>query len=524
MHSEPQIELTIARTTARREWRAFGLVLVVLAAVLAVFWQTLAAMAEIWNRSETFTHGWLVIPAFVWFAWERRKRLAAIELRPFWPGLALIVLGGVAWLAAYAAGVGVVQQLAMVGLVAAGIATVLGWRFARELAFPLAFLVFAVPMGEALVPTLMSFTADFTVAALRLSGVPVYREGLYFVIPSGQWGVVEACSGLRYLIASVTVGCVFAYLTYRSTWRRLAFIGLAIAVPIVANWVRAYLIVMLGHLSGNRLAVGADHLIYGWVFFGLVMLLLFWIGSRWREDGAPLPAIRSPSSPGIAPGRDRLRPVGAAAAAALLVTAAWPVWAAVLDHRAAADTRVIALAAPAGAGGWQRLDEPLTDWRPRYVGANASVFEIYARDGTQVALYVTVYRNQKPGKQLISTGNVMVDQRNPRWSNVSEARRSESVGGSELPLRQTRLRSDTQRLLVWDWFVVAGQDVASPYRAKLLQARERLMGRGDDGVAIVVAVPYHDSPAAAEQALREFLATMRPSIDAAIAAALGDRG
>ena len=97
--------------------------------------------------------------------------------------------------------------------------------------------------------------------ALRATGIPVFREGLHFVIPSGSWSVVEACSGVRYLIASLMVGTLFAYLNYVCTTgapglrRRLGL------VPIVANWLRAYIIVMLSHLSGNKFRAGVDHLI-----------------------------------------------------------------------------------------------------------------------------------------------------------------------------------------------------------------------------------------------------------------------
>jgi exosortase len=109
----------------------------------------------------------------------------------------------------------------------------------------------------------MDRTADFTVAAIRASGVPVHREGNYFLIPSGRWSIVEACSGLRYLIASFMVGCLYAYLSYRSPVRRATFIAASIVVPIVANWLRAYMIVMHGHLPSNRIAVGDDHFISG---------------------------------------------------------------------------------------------------------------------------------------------------------------------------------------------------------------------------------------------------------------------
>ena len=521
MHAEPQIELKIAQAAAQRQWQAFGLVMLLLLAVFAVFWPTLRAMADIWGRSDTFAHGWLVIPAFVWFAWERRQRLAAIPLQPFWPGLLFVAAGGFAWLVANLAGVAVVQQLAVISLVAACLMTVFGWRFAWELAFPLAFLFFAVPVGEALIPHMMEMTADFTVAALKLTGIPVYREGLFFVIPSGNWSIVEGCSGLRYLIASVTVGCVFAYLYYRSLWRRVAFIAASIAVPIVANWLRAYIIVMLGHLSGNKIAAGADHLIYGWVFFGFVMLLLFWIGARWREDDAPAPADPRAGSSSMALPGACLASVATVAFATLLVLAAWPAWAAYLDHRADTDTRVVELMAPPNAGGWQRQSDQMTDWRPRYIAPTASTFETYAKDGQQVALYVAVYRNQRKGGELINSDNRLVQMWHPVWGNLGESWSSEVIGSSGVPLRRTLLRSAGQHLVIWDWFVVGGQDVANPYLAKLLQARDQILGRGDDGVAIIVAAPYQETPAAGERALRDFIGSMRGSIDASVAKALG---
>ena len=169
----------------------------------------------------------------------------------------------------------------------------------------------------------MEHTANFTVFALRLTGIPVYREGLFFTLPSGSWSVVEACSGLRYLIASLTLGLLYAYLTYRSFARRAIFIAFSVIVPIVANWLRAYMIVMIGHLSSMKYAVGVDHLIYGWLFFGVVMLILFWVGSFWREDLEPRQA-----APGSVPLATRDQASRAAmmtgAIAAAVIVAVWP--------------------------------------------------------------------------------------------------------------------------------------------------------------------------------------------------------
>ena len=100
---------------------------------------------------------------------------------------------------------------------------------------------------------MMNWTAEFIVVALRLSGVPVYHEGTYFSIPSGDWWVIEACSGIRYVFACFTVSTLYAWVVYRGTARRLLFIVAALAIVVVANG-SGYAIVMLAHYSNNGLA------------------------------------------------------------------------------------------------------------------------------------------------------------------------------------------------------------------------------------------------------------------------------
>ena len=139
---------------------------------------------------------------------------ASQQLSPQPNLLALLVLGGLGfcWLLATLASVQVFEQFFLIAMIPAAVWAILGNRMVWALAFPLAYLLLAVPFGDALILPLIDFTADFTVTALQLTGIPVYREGSFFSIPSGNWSVVEACSGLRYLIASFTLGTLYAYL------------------------------------------------------------------------------------------------------------------------------------------------------------------------------------------------------------------------------------------------------------------------------------------------------------------------
>ena len=507
----PETALQRSPALASDRTLAVALVLSALFWVMAWYWQTAYSMISIWRHSDTFAHGFLVVPISAWLIWRRRHVVAALEFRPDYWALPVMAVVGAGWLLGWVAGVMAAQQFALVLMIPLAVWAILGRRVLRALAFPLLFLLLAVPFGEFLEPVLMLHTADFTVAALRLTGIPVYREGQFFVIPSGSWSVVEACSGFRYLIASVTVGILYAYLTYRTRARRVAFVAASIVVPIVANWLRAYMIVMIGHLSDMKYAVGVDHLLYGWLFFGVVMLLLFWVGSFWREDLDPPQAERPMAKP-LSPAGAFSLPLGAILAATVavaVVSAAWPVAAerSVPDYLAAPQLQV-----PPGAGGWQPIEGRLSDWTPSFMNPRATVSQVY-RSGDRVAvLYVGYYRNQGPGSQLISYTNTLVSQFQRNWRIVASTRGSRAVGGAEIPVVDTTLVGMRVRLLVSHWYWMDGTYLVNHYWAKVVQAWTTLLGRGDDGAVIIVYAPYSENPREAEKVLQDFVSAMLPSI------------
>jgi exosortase A len=486
-----------------------ALVLGALVWLLGWYWDTALSAVETWQRSDTFAHGFLVVPISAWLVWRQRHVLAAIQFRPDFLALPLLAIVGFGWLLAQLGGVTVVQQFGLVLMIVLSVWAILGTQAVRTLAFPLFFLLFAVPFGEFLEPPLMEHTADFTVAALRLSGIPVYRDGLYFMLPSGSWSVVEACSGLRYLIASVTLGFLYAYLTYRSFTRRALFVAASLLVPIVANWLRAYMIVMIGHLSEMKYAVGVDHLLYGWVFFGVVMLLLFWIGSYWREDLKPLE-----QAPSVVPAPRNARSMALIAVATLAVAgiaAAWPLVGARIEGMIAYGPP--ALEAPRGAGGWQRVEGGrLSSWTPRFHNYQASIREVYASGAHGAGLVIVYYRHQGPGAQVVSSKNRIVSGDDRQWRRSSAFRRVVTAGTMEIPVVEETLRSPSSQLLVWRWYWIDGQYVVNPYWAKVLQAKSQLLGRGDDAAAVIVYTVTNDGAPAAEQRLREFLRGLLPGI------------
>lgn len=477
--------------------------------VLLWYWSTAQEMVGIWWRSDTYAHGLVVLPICAWLVWRARERMPGLPLKPVWWMSLPILGGGVLWLLGGLASVAAAKHFALVLMLASLLVGVLGLRLAGVLFFPIFFLFFAVPIGDFMVPALMHYTAEFTVWALRLSGVPVYQEGLHFVVPNGRWSIVEACSGSRYLIASLMVGALYAYLNYRSSRRRLWFMVVAAIVPIIANWLRAYMIVMLGYLSDNKLAVGVDHLLYGWVFFGVVIFLMFWIGGRWQEHSPPIAAAPVTANP-----RYGWSGWGVSLMLALTLLP-FPFILRVLDMPVASFP--VRLEMPAPTAGWTSGDEQAIAYRPHYAGARATAYRSYLAPGQpEVGLYLAWYYGQREGSEMLSWGNGVIADLDLGYHFLGRQTVSSKSG---LTVVESRLSSRQGTLLAWTAYRSDNRNLYRDSEMKIRLALERLLGHQDESAAIVVMTPADDQLATARARLEDFLAAHLTGIEQAIDAA-----
>lgn len=481
--------------------------------VALVFHDTLISMVSIWIRSETFAHGFLILPISLWLAWRMRDGFSSLPVRPQPLALLLVLGAGLAWLLANLVDVLVIQQLAFVAVLVSGIWTIAGTAVLYRYAFPLGFLFLAVPMGEGLIPPLMELTADTTEAMVRGSGIPIFREGMYLNLPSGTWSVIEECSGVRYLIASVTLGLCYAHLTYNSLWRQLAFIAAAIVLPILANSLRAYAIVMVGHLSDMRLGIGADHLVFGWVFFGVVMLLLFWIGGFWREDtSSKAPAARADS--GASTSSAATRTLVHFSILAVLCASIWPaVSLAMIRDSGPTDTAALSL--PENLQHWQAVDGQGWLWRPGQQGADRTLDQVYRdNNNTIVGVHLRQYLQQHQGVELVDDTNPW--RPNRRTWRVIARQKVDIALGQSLQVDEVRVVSAREDLLLWSWYQIDGRHTASPYMVKLLEAKQQVLEGRRQGTRLFLATPVSGDVEQTRQILQDFVSAANPAIEASL--------
>src|SRR5688572_15951574 len=483
-------------------------------AIGLLYRETFASLVDVWLQSDTFAHCFLVAPISILLIWRRRHDLEVAPVRPSAAGPAAALVLTLLWLVARVANVQIGEQLAATMLIPAAILAALGIEATRRITFPLAFLLFAVPFGEGLIPMLMDFTAAFTVGALRLTGIPVLREGFYFKIPSGDFEVAKACSGIRYLIACLTLGVLYAYLSFHSWRKRLTFVAISVIAPIIANGVRAYGIVMIAHLSDMRLAVGVDHLIYGWLFFGAMVALLFWIGGRFRDDVAARPVELAAGTAAATPPSSNAT-VLTVVALCVAVAALGPYL-----HNARYDGPfgpARSLAAPLAASGWTSAAGAGASWHEPLPADAISAQRRYSSAAGDVHLLLVAFPDENDDAETVGAVGNLVDRM--RWQ-VLQTGSARGPAGALDRFGELVLRNGAEHEVLWYWYLVSGRATASDAQAKALQAWNILLyGRAD--TTLVVASARTAEVDAARAAVRGYVENAFASVNACVTAVAG---
>ena len=261
----------------------FVCLILIVASWVAVFYQGIATAVEIWLTSDIFNHCLFVLPGSIFLIYLKRDELSLRYFKPNFFVLFLCIGSLTLYAIGLAGDVQLFMHVAIFTFLPLSIWAFIGNQLALKILFPLVFILFCIPVGEELIPAMQEVTADLSMVMLNWTGIPIYRSGLYIEIPQGRFLVAEACSGISFFIASVVIGSLYAYLNIRSTKRRVIFMLISIIFPVIANGIRVFGIILTGYLTDMEHAVGADHLIYGWVFFCIVIVCLLGIGELVRE-------------------------------------------------------------------------------------------------------------------------------------------------------------------------------------------------------------------------------------------------
>ena len=493
--TEKMLPLPRVRSYAVEGWRghlaALGIVVFL---ILTLFHRDAAGMVSIWWNASTFGHC-LFIPFLI--AWLVQQRLSGLrQLQPIaWaPGLIWMALGAFAWLLGAAAGVALFRHAALILMLQGSVISLLGPAMARALLFPLFYAFFMVPVGEELVAPLQLITARLCMVFLGIVGLPAHLDGIFITTPTGYFRVAEACSGAKFVIAMTAYGALVCNVCFSSWTRRILFMAGALLLAVLANGLRAFATIWMAHLTSIEAAVGFDHVMYGWVFFAIIMTVV--MAAAWPFFD------RRPGDPWFDPARLAQPACGRLS---LLVAAGWtsglalsaPLW--LIVSAAASEPLPGAPSLPAVKGWALTSEQPHHPWMPRFDGADYLVLGRYRNAaGDMIDLAIASFDRQDEGRELVgfAQGAANPDQ---RWSWSSPAPAPANAVGEQLTAPGPVVRHAVS------FYKVGGAPVTgSAPRVKIDTMLARLLGRDQRAAAIIVSAEERQGRSA-DAAIARFL-------------------
>lgn len=449
---------------------------------LAAFWPTIAEMERVWRGSDTYMHCYIVPLIALWLAWQQKQ---IPNLGRSWLLLFLAFMTSCLWVMGFAGDINTISQFSAVLTLQAALLAVMDKQSRRKFFFPVFFLIFLVPFGDEFNPLLQNITATMTVDILRFIGIPVFREGLFLTTPIGHFEVAEACSGLRFLVASFVIGTLYAYLTYKSLFRRGLFLLLLIVASILANGLRAALLIWLAEISNYKLGFGEDHYLYGWIVFGLTMFMMFWLGGFFADSSREQPKL-SNTETGFQTASVHYLSPGIALVILIILFGTNKVLQQQL-YGVAVPASPLTIATPPGFSptSANTLNSTFNDGINRLSAVTADNVEV---------LYARYAAKQTQG-ELVNWNNVLF---NPKtWIVLTDTEQQTAQG----PVRRLLVANMAgQQRQVVSWYEVDGRRLTSPIQVKFWQLVALLTAQPGHSMVTILSKAATESPIDLEMA------------------------
>lgn len=487
------------------------------AVLTALYVRVAPSLVRQWAHDDDYTHGFLILPLALYFVWSDRERLAKLAVRPSWLGAGLLLVG-LAMLLVGSVGAELFLQRSSFVVVVAGLAwMLLGTGWLAALAFPIAFLLFMVPLPaivmNAVAFPLQLFAAQTATFCLEVVGIPVLREGNVITLADTTLEVAEACSGIRSLQALLALGAVYGYFTQRAVWKRWALLLLSVPIAIAANAMRVSGTGFLAHHFGSEMAQGFYHSFAGWIVFVVAFAMLLGCGTLLGRfpDGKAREAADAP----VAPSSPARWPVPVALA--LMLATGAMLWSrgqaeATIARRPLAEV-------PLQLDGWSGRELPmdervldllkLTDhamraYAPPASGA-AGAYEGQLRQAAApVWLYVGYYGSQRTGATYHSPKNCLPG---AGWTFKSSVTVEGALPGMpQAAVNRVVIEKGFDKQLILYWYQDRGRTVASEYDAKAYLIWDAMTKNRTDGALVRVSTPVVGSE---DDAYRHALAFLR---------------
>lgn len=277
-----------------KTWAPYIPLAVTLVLFLATYGRTFLWMMDRWQHDESATHGWLVIPIALAVAWYRRERLQATPLSSNAGGLWVMAVALLMHAAELLLDMNGPSPLSIPIFLTGAVWYLAGTAWLRELSFPLAYLLFMVPipgfLNQFVSFPLRLVATNGSKAILHLLGVEINGAGMdmeFWRAGSDHTNVArdfislkvaDPCSGLHSLMAIKALHAITAYLSRLTTGWKWVLFWCALPISMAANVLRMVSIVLVSAYIDKDFGLKAWHNLSPYLLFLFVFGILFFVG------------------------------------------------------------------------------------------------------------------------------------------------------------------------------------------------------------------------------------------------------
>ncbi|MEW6664886.1 MAG: VPLPA-CTERM-specific exosortase XrtD [Thermodesulfobacteriota bacterium] len=496
---------------------------VVAGSLLFSFWDTIQELVNQWLGNDDYSHGILVVPIAVYLAWERRARLKTMEIGTDWRALSLILLAVVIFIVGELGAELFTTRVSILVFVIGLTWFLFGYPVLKTLAFPLAFLFLMLPLPGFIYRNItfpLQLTASIgAVHLLQTLGITAFREGNVIDVGFMQLQVVEACSGLRYILPLLTFGVLFAYFGQKALWKRIVLILATVPAAIVANVFRVAGTGWIGTYWGSEAAEGFFHSFSGWVVFMFCIGLFFLLHVLLRVLPGKGGESRSLPMPSKGNGQ-ALKAPWIAAGLGMLVVLASPALVNSLGHVPPVPLTRPLQSFPLGFEGWvgHRSEMDPKIWAA--VGGQDYVLIDYRKENREIInFYVAYYEYQRKAGDFVHSPRLclpgagwFIEQNHVRNLRGTAGGRGEDT---HLELNELVIQKNDMKQLVYFWYQGRGRNFTSEFAAKFYMVWDGIWRRRTDGALVRLVMPLQGrlTPDEARRILDPFALAARKTLE-----------
>jgi EpsI family protein len=464
-----------------------------LLAFILLYWESFAYWVHTWLTDFNYHSGFILPLLSFYIVWRRRALLGVTPVEPSKTGLLLIIVGLLFYVGGQVAYTKTAQQLSFFIILPGFVLYYFGWRVLRQLAIPLAILVFMAPYAEFFYFHIQVFVARICVTILLFLGAPVHLEAISIHLPNVSVQIVAGCSGIRFMTAILPLGLTIACVSLEPLWKKVSLAVFSAVLPVLANIFRVVSILIFALKGMEVFVYGIPHIIYGYLVFLGALFTLFSVAillMRLRVEPSP-PAKEMPESQN---GLSHSWKKGFSSHRNLVLIAVM-LLIPLLVHARLTTQRAEPLlqtfkSFPFVLGQWKGREIGVHEWHPEIIGATDNLRRLYRdREGNVIKVFVSYLPTQTQGRELVFHANKIIP---PGFRIVSDNIKTWNINPNAFPYnlkaRSSQITNGIKDETLLRWYQNTSHFHCNKFMAKALMAMDSLVQNRSYGAFFVLRV------------------------------------